>query len=476
MTDGFMLKLITLETTGGSFFKNYSWIIFLALLIIFVALFAYYIWISKEKTAKLLSEHVYIDEVVGYSNYTKFCQDASVMLKYKDRQLAIVYVDVSNFKSINDFYGRDQGDRVLKIVADKIHDLVVPDGIFARRFADRFVCMLSYMDIPNLSYIIENYLSELAMDIPGVAESIKISCKCGIFEVTDYEEDINEMVDKAAIATKMAKESISETVVVLDSGSGNRIARNQEITYMMEKAYEEEEYKVYIQPKYSFLTEKIIGGEALVRWESKTEGQIMPGDFIPLFEKNGFVAKLDFYMLEHVCAMIKRRIEEGKVNVPISVNQSRVHVYDPMYISKLINTFDKYDIGKENIIFELTESAFTENTQDMINLAYRMDNLGYRISMDDFGCGYSSLNMLKSLPISELKLDKTFIDDTSIKSRYIIRSIVNLAHGLEMTTVCEGCETQEQVDFLKSIKCDIAQGFYYAKPMPAEEFEKLLDS
>ena len=397
------------------------------------------------------------------------------MLKYKDVNYVIGVIDISNFKAINDYYGRNQGDRILKSVADRIHDIIVPDGIFTRMFADRFVFMINFLDINSLKYIIETYLEDIEFEIEELREVIKINCNCGMYIIEDYGEDVNMMIDKAAIASKLSKKSISQMVTILDNNINYDIARKQKLTYKMSKALNNHEFVPYIQPKVSFRDGHIVGGEALVRWMSPEDGMIAPNDFIPLFEQNGFVNKVDFYMLERICAMIKKRSEWGRYTVPISVNQSRMHVYDAVYINKLINTFDKYGINKNNIVFELTESAFTENTDDMIDLIRRMSKLGYNISMDDFGCGYSSLNMLNLLPISELKLDKQFLDDESEKSRYIIKSIVNLAHGLGIKIVCEGVETAEQVEFLTNIGCDIAQGYYYAKPMPMNEFEKLLD-
>ena len=397
------------------------------------------------------------------------------MLKYKDVNYVIGVIDISNFKAINDYYGRNQGDKILKSVADRIHDIIMPDGIFTRMFADRFVFMINFLDINSLKYIIETYLEDIEFEIEELREVIKINCNCGMYIIEDYGEDVNMMIDKAAIASKLSKKSISKMVTILDNNINYDIARKQKLTYKMNKALNNHEFVPYIQPKVSFRDGHIVGGEALVRWMSPEDGMIAPNDFIPLFEQNGFVNKVDFYMLERICAMIKKRSEWGRYTVPISVNQSRMHVYDAVYINKLINTFDKYGINKNNIVFELTESAFTENTDDMIDLIRRMSKLGYNISMDDFGCGYSSLNMLNLLPISELKLDKQFLDDESEKSRYIIKSIVNLAHGLGIKIVCEGVETAEQVEFLTNIGCDIAQGYYYAKPMPMNEFEKLLD-
>lgn len=450
---------------------------FLVLLIVImvVVLASYFIWLANKHMKKAIFQHANIDEITGYGNYSKFVDDANIMLKYDDMHYVVGYVDISNFKIINDFYGRKCGDLVLRMIADRVHDIVVPDGICARIFADRFVFMVSYLDLGSLEYMVETHLSEADVELPEINGTIRLKCNCGIYRVDDYRENINDMVDKASMAAKLSKNSVSQMVTVLEKDISTTIVNNQKITYKMNDALSNQEFVPYIQPKVSFRDGRIVGGEALVRWVSGEYGTIPPDKFIPLFEQNGFVTKVDFYMLEKVCAMLKARADIGKRNVPISVNQSRIHIYDKMYINKLINTFDKYGIDKENIIFELTESAFTENTDDMIVLIKRMKTLGYRISMDDFGCGYSSLNMLNLLPINELKIDKAFLDDESPKSRFIIKTIVELAHGLGISIVCEGVETDEQVRFLRHIGCDVAQGYYYAKPMPMNEFEKMLD-
>lgn len=467
-------KFNTLSVSGN---LKENWVYFLLLLILLVAiLMVYFLWKSRDRLKKIMNQKTNKDVLTGYSNFSQFLDDADYLLKFKEAHYAIGYIDVNNFKAINDNYGRTQGDRVLKVVADKINDLVVPNGIFARRFADRFVFLIGYMDINSLAYIVDTYLSEIEFKIEGLDTEINIKCNCGIYEVVDPSENIEEMIDKAAIATKISKSTISSSVTVLDNNTSAKIKRNQEITYKMTDAYKNEEFVVYIQPKVSMNDGKIVGGEALVRWKSPTEGMIPPFHFIPLFEQNGFVTKVDFYVLDKVCKMISERIKKGKKIIPISVNQSRLHVNDSLYINKIIKTFDKYGVDKEHIIFEVTESAFTENVEDMIDLIHRMTQLGYSVSMDDFGCGYSSLNMLNRLPISELKLDKQFIDDESKKSRYIIKSIVALSHGLGISTVCEGVETFEQVQFLQSVGCDVAQGYYYAKPMPMDEFEKMIDT
>lgn len=436
------------------------------------------VWVCvkyKIKAREEISKTMIKDPVTGAQNFIGFIEEAQIKLNNSESKVAIGVVDISNFKTINDFYGRSFGDVTLKVISDKLCDIVSPDGIYSRMFADRFVFLIPYMDIDGLAYVIETYLSGVDVEFETIKETINIDCNCGIYKVEDYKEDINGMIDKALVALKISKASVTKMVTVLDIDIGHIIETNQKLTYKMNSALKNHEFVAYIQPKVSFRDGSIVGGEALARWMSPDKGMIAPNDFIPLFEQNGFVTKVDFCILEKICSMIRKRKEWGKRVVPISVNQSRIHVYDKMYINKLITTFDRFGISKDNIIFELTESAFTDNTEDMISLCKRMNQLGYIISMDDFGCGYSSLNMLNILPINELKLDKQFLNDESDKSRFIIKSIINLAHGLGMKVVCEGVETFEQVDFLRKSGCDIAQGFYYSKPVPLPEFEKLLD-
>ena len=213
-----------------------------------------------------------------------------------------------------------------------------------------------------------------------------------------------------------------------------------------------------------------------MRWISPEKGFIPVGDFVPLFEKNGFITNVDFYVLEQVCKMLRRRLDAGLPVLPVNVNQSRLHVNDRMYLSMLQNMLNKYDIPMNLVVFEITESAFIEDSQSMISLINKMKAMGFQFSMDDFGSGYSSFNLLKDMNVDELKIDKEFLESTedSTRSRYIIERIVEMAHGLDIRVVCEGVERKEQVEFLRNIECDIIQGYYYSKPMPMDEYEKYL--
>ena len=291
--------LLEMEIDAATIQVNvYLLIVLVGLILVLVG---YSLWMGKRNTQKLIDEHINIDPISGYGNFARFVDDAEIMLKYKDVNYVVGVIDISNFKAINDYYGRNQGDRILKSVADRIHDIIMPDGIFTRMFADRFVFMINFLDINSLKYIIETYLEDM-------------------YIIEDYGEDVNMMIDKAAIASKLSKKSISKMVTILDNNINYDIARKQKLTYKMSKALNNHEFVPYIQPKVSFRDGHIVGGEALVRWMSPEDGMIAPNDFIPLFEQNGFVNKVDFYMLERICAMIKKRSEWGRYTVPISVN------------------------------------------------------------------------------------------------------------------------------------------------------------
>lgn len=445
-------------------------------IVIFVAVITMLIRNNRKKK-EILEKLAYTDPVTGRANQPKFYIEAEKKLQYKDTKYAIGYVNIKNFKYINDFYGRDQGDTVLNVISHMLDDMMQPEGFYARFSADRFVFLVPYIDYETLKYNFENYISEVEISISGYKDTVTIKSTCGIYLVGDGDESIRDMVDKAAIAEKLAKDDGNNMSVVLyDKELNDQFVKNQEMTASMKKALDNEEFVVYLQPKVGINTEKPVGCEALVRWISPEKGFIPVGDFVPLFEKNGFITNVDFYVLEQVCKMLRRRLDAGLPVLPVNVNQSRLHVNDRMYLSMLQNMLNKYDIPMNLVVFEITESAFIEDSQSMISLINKMKAMGFQFSMDDFGSGYSSFNLLKDMNVDELKIDKEFLESTedSTRSRYIIERIVEMAHGLDIRVVCEGVERKEQVEFLRNIECDIIQGYYYSKPMPMDEYEKYL--
>ena len=245
----------------------------------------------------------------------------------------------------------------------------------------------------------------------------------------------------------------------------------------MEKAFENREFVVYMQPRVLLANDEIKGAEALVRWKKKDGSIIYPNDFIPVFERNKSVTQLDFYVYEEVCRYLKERLESGKKTVAISVNVSRVHLYSiDEFITKIKGLLVKYNIPPKYLEFELTETSFTDKVDDSITLLSRLRKLGVKVSLDDFGSGYSSLNVLTKLPLDILKIDKEFLRDfeNDSEEKIVIPSVIEMAKKLNLEVVCEGVETKEHVEFLRSIGCEYAQGYYYSKPIPQEEFDRLL--
>lgn len=430
---------------------------------------------AKKKKAEIFEKLAYTDPVTGGWNQSKFYKETD-KIKFDEGKYAIGYINIENFKYINDFYGREQGDIVLKFMNRMLDDMMQPDGMYARVLADRFVFLMPYIDYNTIKYNFETYISNIEINIAGFADSVIVKSTCGIYLADNDSGSVRDMVDKASIAEKRARDDAKSPIMLYDETLNAEFIKNQEMTASMKKALENNEFAVYLQPKVDINSEIPVGCEALVRWISPEKGYIQPGDFIPLFEKNGFVTEVDFFVLEQVCKMLRRRIDSGLPVFPVNVNQSRLHVNDRMYLSMLQDMLNKYDIPMNLVVFEITESAFIEDSHTMIGLINKMKALGFNFSMDDFGSGYSSFNLLKDMPVDELKIDKEFLESTddSKKSRYIIEKIVQMAHGLDIRVVCEGVERKEQVEFLREIECDIIQGYYYSKPMPMEEYEKYL--
>ncbi len=285
------------------------------------------------------------------------------------------------------------------------------------------------------------------------------------------------LIDRANIAAKV-KGKYEHSYSFFNEDTRNRLYKEKRLEDNMNKALEKGEFIVYYQPKYSLGdVNEIEGAEALIRWNSPEFGFISPIDFIPLFEKNGFIVNIDMFVFEEVCKTLNKWINKGYTPVPISVNMSRVHLYRDNFIENITDLISKYNISPEFIELELTESVVFDNLNILIDIMKKIKEIGFLISMDDFGSGYSSLNLLKDLSFDILKLDRGFLIETTDTKRgkIIISKIVEMAKAIDIKVICEGVETYEQVEFLKEIGCDKVQGYLFAKPMVLDEFEKHLN-
>ncbi len=420
------------------------------------------------------------DSLTGIYDLDTFKRSAAARLKTQGRdvQFALLYTDITHFERVNNLYGIQKADTLLIDLAHAISEIDFGLELYCRSVADHFVMLLRFTNKEWFGANLEEFCRSFnAMAVERFPEAVP-HLALGAYIIGDVEESMDDMVEKANEARKSLREKTSRNVMYYDPMDAGKHRRAQQIERDMLQAMESHEFKVYLQPKYDLLTKKIVGAEALVRWIRQDGSVVFPDEFIPVFERNGFIRQLDFYMLKQVCEMLKRRLSASKCCLPISINQSRVLLNSDTYTTDVAYVVNSYNTPPNLIELELTERIFSDSLDEMADMMSVLKELGIKWSIDDFGTGYSSLNLLKSLPVDVIKIDKAFLDETETSngSRIIIRKTVELTRELDKIVVCEGVETEEQANYLREIQCDVVQGYLYAKPMPMDEFEALLDS
>ncbi|WP_303871634.1 bifunctional diguanylate cyclase/phosphodiesterase [Acetobacterium wieringae] len=413
-----------------------------------------------------------LDFLTGCPNWIKFKKECEIILDTsKTQDYAMVIFDIDKFKAINDLYGHQTGNEILTAIAKILEMYLNEEELFARMATDNFCILMKYEGYGEFSLRLENLIRK----INGYSQKFIVSISMGIYLIGETELDINALSDRANMAKRSIKDNSQISYAFYEESMRVALILENEIENRMERALVSGEFEVYLQPKYLFSDEQIIGAEALVRWNDPERGMLPPNDFIPLFEKNGFVKKIDTYMFEAVCKLLAKWEKEMDqlTNMIISVNFSRLHLENMLLPEELLAITNRYQIDPKMIEIELTEGTIFNNDVQMVEIMNHLKDFGFHISIDDFGRAYSSLNTLKNLPADILKLDKAFFSESTDNARgeKIITSMLNMAKDLDLITVAEGVETREQVEFLKEKGCDIAQGFFYAKPMNVFEFE-----
>lgn len=425
--------------------------------------------IKLRETAAMVNLFQY-DQLTGLYSREFFYEKVRERLREDpDGAYSIVCSNIVNFKLFNDSFGVVEGNRLLREAADTMRRAVEPSGFCGRFSGDRFVCMQeSAKEVRDRA--------SFDADQPEPGKGWNVVMKWGIYEITDRSVPVEQMCDRANLAADSIKDQYNCHFAVYDDVLRGKLLREQAITDAMETALNEKQFVVYYQPKYSLNNDCLAGAEALVRWVHPELGFLSPGEFIPLFEKNGFITRLDRYVWENVCVMLRDWREKGYPELAVSVNVSRADVYQTDLADTLLGIVRKYGVEPAQLHLELTESAYTENPSQILSTVEHLRELGFIIEMDDFGSGYSSLNMLNQMKLDILKLDMKFIRSETSKpmEQGILRFIVGLARWLNLSVVAEGVETREQLERLREIGCDYVQGYFFAKPMPAGEFEKLL--
>lgn len=421
------------------------------------------------------------DSITKLSTLKKFESNAKKILKKaKNNEYVILSLNIDNFKYISDSYGINHGNNLLNEVAKHFSKECKSDELLCRYYADNFIFLLKN---PAFFWLLEERVYKMTQIDNSIKkllpENYDLSFSSSVYYIENNNLEIEAMINKANVARKMTKQEYqTHRVIEYTKDMEEENEWNRDISISMNSAIQNQEFQVYYQPKYLFTDEKIIGAEALIRWNNPKKGFLAPGQFVPFFESNGFIEKIDKYVLKQVCAFLENwaKINTTNESLTISFNLSRCHLSNPDLVGELKSIISSYNIGNNKIEVELTENIMLDNQKRLIKTMNEIKDAGFSVSVDDFGAGYSSLNMLKNMPADVIKLDKEFLSNCpeNQKEFIIITSVIEMAKKLQIKTVAEGVETKVQSDMLKELGCDIAQGFYYAKPMPEKEFLELL--
>lgn len=447
------------------------------------------LFLNARRQAKLeqdnqgLTNIVYRDALTGAPNLEKFNLDVQKLLRqYPQERFAVFYVDFENFKYLNNIFGRAYGDKLLQEYAKILTRNMAELETFCRIAADNFLILRRYVQRDELlmrQNVVDGQMAAYAL----ATQQQNTVWLCGgvcCREDVGAEMPVEQLIERANFARKTAKNNARVHYAFYDESIREKMIAEKAIENHMQTALENEEYIVYLQPKVALCGNQIECAEALVRWRTADGKLIPPGEFIPLFEKNLFIVKLDQYMMEHVCRWLRARLDAGRPVMPISVNVSRMQLYDPTFVETYADIKRRYRIPNQMVEVEFTESVAFEDMTLLLAIIRAMKQAGFACSLDDFGKGYSSLNLLRRLPVDVLKLDGLFFEkdeneEQTQRARIIVEGIVTMAKHLHLQTVAEGVEHLEQVEFLRGIGCDKVQGYVFYRPMPVAEFEELLD-
>ncbi|MGN0940472.1 MAG: putative bifunctional diguanylate cyclase/phosphodiesterase [Selenomonadaceae bacterium] len=408
------------------------------------------------------------DSLTGIYDRENFYRRASQLMQSNtDVQYAIVYFDISSFKVVNDLFHIETGNLVLRTAAAYFKHVVEGIGVAGRLEADHFALCLP-IDTLNMDDLI------IALDsaIQSLSIQHNILFYAGVYPVSNAFLLVDQMIDRAHMALNTVKGKYQHRYAFYDEKMRDMILEEQMILREMEYALDEGQFSINVQPIYGIKEKCDTGAEALIRWYHPEHGLISPARFVPLFERNGFIVKLDHFVWEECCKLLAEEKKKfGKV-VPLSVNFSRLDFYDDSLLDYFKELLKRYNLEPSTLKIELTEVSYTDNPMQIVEATERFREAGFKVIMDDFGSGYSSLSMLRNLPVDILKIDMRFVQDvaTSFRAAAIMKNIVQLAKDLDMGVIIEGVETKEQIEFLEEIGCDQIQGYYFSKPLITEDY------
>ncbi|WP_195270105.1 EAL domain-containing protein [Eubacterium sp. 1001713B170207_170306_E7] len=454
-------------------------LIVLAACLIFLYLLYHQRKILTKSRNELLNA-AYADPLTGQRNNARFRIDGKKVLQDSNNApYGIWYCDIKKFKFLNDLYGYERGDKILKCLSDILLEHSRKDDLFCRVSADNFAGIRSYHERVEITEWFNDLVREISESGMDKAKHLPIDLCMGVYCTEDQSEELtlNDMIDRANMAQKSIKNQVGSQMTFYTEEIRNQTIRETEMESLGKEALENEEFVIYMQPKVNIQKGNIIAGaEALARWNSSQRGMISPGEFIPLFEKSGLVVDLDRYMFEKSCQWLRSYLDAGRPLLNVAVNVSRLGLFQEDFVEHYSAIKQKYRIPDFLLELEFTESVMLDDSSAFKDVVELLQKNGFRCSLDDFGSGYSSLNVLKNLSIDVLKLDILFFKEgTDLRrEQVVIANTVAMAKELSIKTIAEGVEDMEQVEFLRGIGCDVVQGYVFSKPMPLEEFDDML--
>lgn len=431
---------------------------------------------SELDALKRLRYQEQFDQLTGIYIKNMFVHKTEKLLaENPDKDFMILHFDIYQFQVYNSVFGRKEGDNLLCHIADMLRKSARREEhmTYCRIEADAFcVCRPA-----GNTEVIQKMLDDVQKDFLTYQKEYNILSNVGVFYIEDKTVPISSMIDHAKQASKECKGNYIQNYCVYTEDVERNMKEAQNIVNDMERAMKEEQFVLYLQPKYGLEQYKLGGAEVLVRWITPDKGMVSPGKFIPVFEKNGLIMKLDYYIWEQSCKLIRSWLDRGIEPFPVSINISRVSMYNPRIVEEIYDLVKKYNVPPKLFQLELTESAYTDNPDTIKKIMNELHECGFTLLMDDFGSGYSSLNVLKDIIVDVLKLDMKFMvssdSENKKRSESIVKNVIRMAKDLNLSVIAEGVEEKEQVEFLNSVGCEYVQGYYFAKPMPVTEYEKL---
>lgn len=469
--NGWYFLCVNVYWGGDQFLNQLFWTVLVVLVLVIVGLnVLLHVWAhGSRKRLRQLMDLAFRDTVTGAENTLHFDQRFQQVVK-KQEDYAVAALNVHNFKGVNDLFGKEQGDRVLCYLKTVLDQALGEGEFFCRDAADQFYLYLLDVEEETLRQRLQALIQQVgqrSVQQQGQA-SYRLSLYAGVAVRSDRE--------KALLALQSIKGTRSVSVAFYDQALYEASRRKHRIESSMDQALRDQEFRLYLQPKYDLVTDRLVGAEALVRWIKEDGTVIFPNDFIPLFETNSFCLKLDMYMVEQACRQLRAWMDRGLRPIPLSVNQSKLLLFDQRYPDDLAALVERYRVPAGLITLEILERVAIA---DLELLRQQMETLrakGFRVSLDDFGSGYSSLNMLCRLPVDELKLDRGFLMPVPAEDEWrrqvILRQIMEAAHQLGVSTVAEGIETLEDKENMQCLSCDHGQGYFFARPLEAAEFSE----